>query len=37
MIERRVGHRYVPVWPWALVVPLVRLLPTRLLAPPRRK
>ena len=37
MIERRVGHRYVPVWPWALLVPIVRLLPTRLLAPPRRK
>lgn len=37
MIERGVGHRYVPVWPWALVAPLVKLLPTRLLAPPPRK
>lgn len=37
MIERRVGHRYVPVWPWALVAPLMRVLPTGLLAPkPRR-
>ena len=36
MIERRVGHRYVPVWPWTLVAPLVKLLPTRLLAPPPR-
>jgi NAD(P)-dependent dehydrogenase (short-subunit alcohol dehydrogenase family) len=37
MIERGVGHRYVPVWPWALVAPLVKLLPTRLIAPPPRK
>src|SRR5690606_39716485 len=37
MIERGVGHRYVPVWPWAIVVPLVKLLPTRMLAPPPRK
>jgi len=37
MIERGVGHRYVPVWPWTLVAPLVKLLPTRLLAPPPRK
>jgi len=37
LIERRVRHRYVPAWPWALVVPLVKLLPTRLLAPPPRK
>ena len=37
MIERRVGHRYVPVWPWMLVAPLMRVLPTALLAPkPRR-
>jgi NAD(P)-dependent dehydrogenase (short-subunit alcohol dehydrogenase family) len=37
MIERRVGHRYVPVWPWALVAPLMRVLPAALLAPkPRR-
>jgi len=37
MIERGVGHRYVPVWPWALLAPLVKLLPTRLIAPPPRK
>jgi len=37
MIERRVGHRYVPVWPWAVVAPLLKLVPTRLLAPPPRK
>jgi hypothetical protein len=38
MIERGVGHRFVPVLPWTLVVPLLRLLPTGLLAPkPRRK
>jgi NAD(P)-dependent dehydrogenase (short-subunit alcohol dehydrogenase family) len=37
MIERGVGHRYVPVWPWTIVVPLVKLLPTRVLAPPPRK
>jgi NAD(P)-dependent dehydrogenase (short-subunit alcohol dehydrogenase family) len=36
MIERRVRHRYVPVWPWALLVPLLRILPTRWLAPRRR-
>ena len=27
MIERRVGHRYVPVWPWTLVAPLLQFLP----------
>jgi hypothetical protein len=37
MIERGVGHRYVPMWPWALVAPLVKLLPTRFIAPPPRK
>jgi len=37
MIERRVGHRYVPSWPWTLVAPLLRFVPTALLAPkPRR-
>jgi NAD(P)-dependent dehydrogenase (short-subunit alcohol dehydrogenase family) len=37
MIERRVGHRYVPVWPWLLVAPVMKLLPPSLLAPkPRR-
>ncbi len=37
LIERGVGHRYVPAWPWALVAPLLRFVPTRLLAPPRRR
>jgi NAD(P)-dependent dehydrogenase (short-subunit alcohol dehydrogenase family) len=37
MIERGVGHRYVPAWPWTIVVPFVKLLPTRVLAPPPRK
>lgn len=37
MIERRVGHRFVPMWPWTLLAPLVKLLPTRLLAPPPRR
>jgi len=37
MIERRVGHRYVPLWPWAIAAPVMRMLPTALLAPkPRR-
>jgi hypothetical protein len=33
LIERRVAHRYVPAWPWALVAPMLRILPTALLAP----
>lgn len=38
MIERKVRHRYVPVWPWSFVAPVLRILPTRLLAPrPKRK
>jgi len=32
MIERKVGHRYVPMWPWTLVAPILRILPTRFLA-----
>jgi len=37
MIERQVGFRFVPVFPWVFVVPLVKLLPTAWLAPkPRR-
>ena len=36
MIERKVGHRYVPVWPWTLIAPIFRILPTRLLAPRRK-
>jgi len=36
MIERQVGHRYVPVWPWTLVAPIFRILPTRLLAPRKK-
>jgi len=37
MIERGVRHRYVPAWPWTLVAPLLKLVPTRLVAPPPRK
>lgn len=38
LIERRVAHRYVPAWPWALVAPVLRILPTSLLAPrPRQR
>lgn len=37
MIERGVRHRYVPAWPWMLVAPLVKLVPTRFVAPPPRK
>lgn len=37
MIERRVGFRYVPVWPWTLVAPVLKFLPVRLLAPRTRK
>ncbi len=36
MIERKVGHRYVPMWPWALVAPVLRVLPVGMLAPRRR-
>lgn len=37
LIEREVGHRYVPTWPWAFAAPLLRFVPTRWLAPPPRK
>lgn len=37
LIERRVGHRYVPGWPWTLLAPAFKLLPTRLIAPRRRR
>lgn len=37
MIERGVGHRYVPAWPWTLVAPLLKLVPARLIAPRPRK
>jgi NAD(P)-dependent dehydrogenase (short-subunit alcohol dehydrogenase family) len=37
MIERKVGRRWVPVLPWTLLVPLLKILPNALLAPkPRR-
>lgn len=36
MIERRVGHRYVPTWPWSLIAPLLKILPMGWLAPKRR-
>jgi NAD(P)-dependent dehydrogenase (short-subunit alcohol dehydrogenase family) len=37
MIERQVGFRWVPVWPWTLVVPLLKVLPTALVAPRARR
>jgi NAD(P)-dependent dehydrogenase (short-subunit alcohol dehydrogenase family) len=37
LIERGVGHRYVPSWPWMLVAPLMKFVPTALIAPPPRK
>lgn len=37
MIERQVGFRWVPVWPWTLVVPLLKVLPTAMLAPRARR
>jgi len=36
MIERKVGFRYVPVWPWTLVAPVLKVLPARLLAPRKK-
>jgi NAD(P)-dependent dehydrogenase (short-subunit alcohol dehydrogenase family) len=36
LIERRVSHAYVPAWPWALVAPLLRIVPTALMAPRAR-
>jgi hypothetical protein len=36
MIERRVRHRFVPMWPWTLIAPLSKLVPSRLMAPPRK-
>jgi short-subunit dehydrogenase len=35
MIERRVRHRWVPVWPWSVLASLMRVLPDALLAPRR--
>jgi len=32
LIERRVSHSFVPPWPWTLVAPLLKILPTALLA-----
>jgi NADP-dependent 3-hydroxy acid dehydrogenase YdfG len=37
MIEREVGFRFVPVMPWSLIAPVLKLLPTALLAPGPRK
>lgn len=37
MIEREVRYRTVPVLPWSLIGPLLKILPTSLLAPPARK
>jgi len=36
MIESEIGHRYVPMWPWTLVAPILRILPTRFLAPRKK-
>jgi NAD(P)-dependent dehydrogenase (short-subunit alcohol dehydrogenase family) len=36
MIERQVGYRTVPVLPWSLVGPLLKILPTALTAPRTR-
>jgi len=33
LIERRVRYSVVPRWPWVVVAPLLRLVPTALLAP----
>jgi len=33
MIERRAGYRTVPVLPWSLIGPIIKLLPTALVAP----
>jgi len=32
MIEKEVGFRYVPVWPWTLVAQLLKILPTKAIA-----
>jgi short-subunit dehydrogenase len=37
MIERRVGMRWVPVWPWTLMAALLKVLPAQLLAPRQRR
>ena len=37
MIEKKVGYRTVPVFPWALIAPLLKVVPTALLAPRRQK
>jgi hypothetical protein len=31
LIERQVGFRYVPPWPWTLVAQVLKLLPTSIL------
>lgn len=36
MIERRVGYRTVPVWPWSLIGPLLKILPASLFVPRAR-
>jgi short-subunit dehydrogenase len=37
MIERRVGMRWVPVLPWTVIALLLKVLPTAVLAPRRRR
>ncbi len=33
LIERGVGHRFVPAWPWAVLAPLLRIIPAAWLLP----
>jgi short-subunit dehydrogenase len=37
MIERRVGLRWVPVWPWTALAALLKLVPTAWIAPQRER
>jgi NAD(P)-dependent dehydrogenase (short-subunit alcohol dehydrogenase family) len=37
MIDRRVGQRWVPVLPWALIALLLKILPAAVLAPRQRR
>ncbi|HWJ07161.1 MAG TPA: SDR family NAD(P)-dependent oxidoreductase [Steroidobacteraceae bacterium] len=37
MIERRVGMRWVPVWPWTVLVAVLKLLPTAWVAPRQKR
>ena len=37
MIEKKVGYRTVPVWPWSLIGPLLKVIPTAMIAPKKRR